>query len=148
MAAPNSRAALVEDAAKQRLAAEKSQYNQTIREMRKLGILPPGTKPKAKHFNMLAAYQNSIAAKTRATSTARDLAAFESVGGIGAQILAVLQNPKAKATERANAIQGMIQIAKSAPLVVSAARIDLDEDNAFVIDDSELDRVIQEFGGE
>lgn len=146
MAAPQTKAELVEEAARQRLAAEKSQFNQSVREMRKLGILPPGSKPKAKHFNMLAAYQNSNAAKARATSTARDLAAFESVGGIGAQILAVLQNPKAKATERANAIQGMIQITKSAPLVVSATPVLSDDDNSFLIDDSELDGIVEEFG--
>lgn len=123
MAAPQGKIALVQDEASKRIAAEKSEFNKSVREMRKLGILPPGVKPKAKHFNMLAAYQNSNAAKMRATSVARDLAAFESVGGMGAQVLATLNNPKAKATERAIALQAMIQITKSAPLVVSAARI-------------------------
>ncbi|MBF4178897.1 hypothetical protein [Lelliottia nimipressuralis] len=145
MAAPQGKIALVQDEASKRIAAEKSEFNKSVREMRKLGILPPGVKPKAKHFNMLAAYQNSNAAKMRATSVARDLAAFESVGGMGAQVLATLNNPKAKATERAIALQAMIQITKSAPMVVSAARIEPDDESPFLIDDSELDGIMSEF---
>lgn len=148
MASPQSRAALVEDEARKRLTAEKSEFNKSVREMRKLGILPPGVKPKAKHFNMLAAYQNSRAAQSRASSIARDLAAFESVGGVGAQALATLNNPKAKATERAIALQAMIQITKAAPVVMSAGRVEPDEDSPFMIDDSELDSIMEQFGGE
>lgn len=148
MSAPQTRAQWVEDAAQKRLIAEKSEFNKSVREMRKLGILPPGVKPKAKHFNMLAAYQNSQAAKSRAASIARDLAAFESVGGVGAQVIAALNNPKTKATERAIALQAMIQITKAAPVVMSAGRVEPDEDSPFMIDDNELDSIMEQFGGE
>lgn len=148
MAAPQSRAALVEDETRKRLAAEKSEFNKSVREMRKLGMLPPGVKPKTKHFNMLAAYRNSQAAQLRAASIARDLSAFEAVGGVGAQIMATLSNPKAKATERAIALQAMIQITKAAPVVMSAGRVEPEEDSPFLIDDSELDGILEEFGGE
>lgn len=131
-----------------RLSASKKALNEQIRLMRSLGILPPGAKPKTKHFNLLAAHHNGMAAAGRAISVQRDLAAFEQVGGAGAAIMAVLTNPKAKATERAIALQAMIQITKAAPMIVSAARIEPDEDNAFIIDDTELDNILQEFGGE
>ncbi|GDX06352.1 hypothetical protein BSPA111_25610 [Buttiauxella sp. A111] len=114
--------------------------------MRALGFLPPGAKPKAKHFQQLAAFQNSQAAAARAISAQRDLAAFESVGGVGAQIIAVLNNPKAKATERAIALQGMIQTIKSAPQVMTSGPVVLDENDTFLIDDHELDGILEEFG--
>lgn len=129
-----------------RLAASKKALNEQIKLMRALGILPPGAKPKTKHFNLLAAHHNGMAAAGRAIGVQRDLAAFEQVGGAGAAIMAVLTNPKAKATERAIALQAMIQITKAAPMIVSGARIEPDEDNAFVIDDNELDSILDEFG--
>lgn len=131
-----------------RLAASKKAYAEQVRLMRTLGILPPGAKPKTKHFNLLAAHHNGMAAAGRAISVQRDLAAFESVGGVGAAIMATLTNPKAKATERAIALQAMIQVTKSAPQIVSASRVATDEDNPFLIDDSELDALLAEFGGE
>lgn len=131
-----------------RLSASKKALNEQIRLMRALGILPPGAKPKTKHFNLLAAHHNGMAAAGRAIAVQRDLAAFEQVGGAGAAIMATLTNPKSKATERAIALQAMIQITKSAPQIVSAARIDPDQENTFLIDDTELDGIIAEFGGE
>lgn len=131
-----------------RQAASKKAYNEQIKLMRALGILPPGAKPKTKHFNLLAAHHNGMAAAGRAISVQRDLAAFESVGGVGAAIMATLTNPKAKATERAIALQAMIQVTKSAPQVVSAARLATEEDNPYLIDDNEVDSIIREFGGE
>lgn len=128
-----------------RLTASKKAYNEQVKLMRALGILPPGAKPKTKHFNLLAAHHNGMAAAGRAISVQRDLAAFESVGGAGAAIMAVLNNPKAKATERAIALQAMVQIAKSAPQIVSATPIQTDDDNSFLIDDSELDEIVGEF---
>ncbi|ASG63952.1 hypothetical protein CEW81_18360 [Kluyvera genomosp. 3] len=76
------------------------------------------------------------------------MAAFESVGGVGAAIMATLTNPKAKATERAIALQAMIQVTKSAPQVVSGSRIATDEDNPFLIDENEIDSILAEFGGD
>lgn len=134
------------DAAKERLVASKQVIKEQVRLMRVLGWLAPGAKPKAKHFHKLAAFQNSQAAAARAIGAQRDLAAFEAVGGVGAQILAVLSNPKAKATERAIALQGMIQTIKAAPQVVSAEPIHLDEDDSFAIDDAEIDEIIREYG--
>ncbi len=131
-----------------RLAAGKKAYAEQVRLMRTLGILPPGAKPKTKHFNLLAAHHNSMAAANRAISVQRDLAAFESVGGVGAAIMTTLTNPKAKATERAIALQAMIQVTKSAPQVVSGSRIATDEDNPFLIDENELDAILSEFGDE
>lgn len=137
----------LETAQRDRLSASKKIHNEQVRLMRSLGILPPGAKPKTKHFNLLAAHHNGVAAAARAISVQRDLAAFESVGGVGATILAVLQNPKAKATERAIALQAMVQTAKSAPQVVAATPIGDDNENSFLIDDSELDAIEREFGG-
>ena len=131
-----------------RLAASKKAYNEQVKLMRGLGILPPGAKPKTKHFNLLAAHHNGMAAAGRAISVQRDLAAFESVGGVGAAIMATLTNPRAKATERAIALQAMIQVTKSAPQVVSGARLVAEEDNPYLIDDNEVDAIMREFGGE
>lgn len=130
-----------------RLSASKKALNEQIRLMRSLGILPPGAKPKTKHFNMLAAHHNGVAAANRAVSIQRDLAAFEQAGGIGAAILATLNNPKAKATERAIALQAMIQITKSAPQIVAAMPVSTDDDTSFLIDDNELDAIEREFSG-
>lgn len=129
-----------------RLTASKQAYNEQVRLMRKLGILPPGAKPKTKHFNLLAAHHNGMAAANRAISAQRDLAAFESAGGAGAMIMAILSNPAAKATERAYALQAMTQIAKAAPQIVSAAKVAEDEGNTFMIEDSELEAIEAEFG--
>ncbi|WP_183271550.1 hypothetical protein [Buttiauxella sp. A111] len=141
-----TRAEMQADAAKDRLTASKRAVQEQTRLMRALGFLPPGAKPKAKHFQQLAAFQNSQAAAARAISAQRDLAAFESVGGVGAQIIAVLNNPKAKATERAIALQGMIQTIKSAPQVMTSGPVVLDENDTFLIDDHELDGILEEFG--
>lgn len=136
----------LEKAKEQRLTASKQSFNEQVRLMRKLGILPPGAKPKTKHFNLLAAHHNSMAAAGRAISAQRDLAAFEQAGGAGALIVSILGNPNAKATERAIALQAMAQMTKSAPQVVSATPVQLDDDSTFLIDDRELDGIIQEFG--
>lgn len=129
-----------------RLRAQKKYLTEQIKIMRQVGLLPPGAKPKAKHFNQLAAFQNAQAAAARAIGIQRDLAAFESVGGVGATIIATLNNPKAKATERAIALQGMIQTIKAAPSVMASGAVVMDDDQSFLIDDNELDGIIQEFG--
>lgn len=141
-----SRNEMQAEAFKDRLQASKQAIKEQVRLMRSLGFLPPGAKPKAKHFQQLAAFQNSQAAAARAIGAQRDLAAFESVGGVGAQIIAVLNNPKAKATERAIALQGMIQTIKSAPQVMATGAVIMDEADTFLIEDHELDGIIEEFG--
>jgi hypothetical protein len=135
------------DAKEQRTTAGKKSFNEQIRLMRNLGILPPGAKPKTKHFNLLAAHYNSAAAATRAVSAQRDLAAFEQAGGAGAVIMAILNNPSAKATERAIALQAMGQMIKAAPQVVAAMPAGNGEDESYLIDDHELAAIEAEFAG-
>jgi hypothetical protein len=144
-AKPNTKQQQLEAAQDARIKASKKANNDQIKQMKLIGILPPGAKPKAKHYNLLAAYHNSQAAAGRATLIQRDLAAIESIGGVGAAILATFNNPNAKATERAIAMQAMIQTIKSAPQVVSALPVGNDEDTTYIIDDSELDDIEKEF---
>ncbi|MDH1795883.1 hypothetical protein OGX97_07765 [Citrobacter sp. Cpo061] len=147
MATPTKAVERVEAEKKRRLAAGKRQLADQVKLMRALGILPNGATPKTKHFNMLAAHHNGVAAANRAISIQRDLAAFEQAGGIGAAIMATLNNPKAKATERAYALQAMIQLTKAAPQVVAATPVTTDDDTSFLIDDNELAAIEREFSG-
>ncbi|WP_219914904.1 hypothetical protein, partial [Klebsiella pneumoniae] len=113
--------------------------------MREAGMLAPGKKPTAKDFERYAAYQTAQSAMLKGAMLTKDLSALEELGGIGGFVTAVLTDPKAKATQKAVAIQSAVAIYKLAPTIIGKG---IEPDNIVTFSDEELDEVAGELGGD
>ena len=119
-----------------------------IFEMRAKGILPPGKKPRAKHFETLAALKNAEVAARRADMMSKDLAAIEAIGGMGGLIVATMTDPKAKATQKQGALQQAGNLYRLAPQLVNGQYAKQgEEDNLFSLSTDELKAIQRELGG-
>ncbi|MBA1495943.1 hypothetical protein G9G90_28545 [Klebsiella pneumoniae] len=108
-------------------------------------MLAPGKKPTAKDFERYAAYQTAQSAMLKGAMLTKDLSALEELGGIGGFVTAVLTDPKAKATQKAVAIQSAVAIYKLAPTIIGKG---IEPDNIVTFSDEELDEVAGELGGD
>jgi hypothetical protein len=118
-----------------------------IFEMRAKGILPPGKRPRAKHFETLAALKNAEVSARRADMMSKDLAAIEAIGGMGGLIVATMTDPKAKATQKQGALQQVGNLYRLAPQLVNGQYAKQgEEDNIFSLSPDELRAIQRELG--